>query len=1066
MRTCPNCGERHPDRARFCMMCATPLATGAIAEETRKVVTVLFADVKGSTAIGERLDPEAVRRVLTRFYASARETLERNGGTVEKFIGDAVMAVFGVPRVREDDAPRGVRAAWELLDVMRAMNADLSERYGAELQLRIGVNTGEVVAGDPGTGSSFVAGDAVNVAARLEQTAPPGEVYLGADTYALARDGIDAEPVEPLTLKGKSERVPAFHLLGLRAEPGIATESPFVGRDEELRGLVERLDEVASSGVAGHVLLTGPAGIGKTRLMDELLRGAVGRARGIRARCTPAGDRDRLAPIHDLVRSALGVGVDAPDEDVREVVASVLGASERAPVLADALLRTLGHEDGAASEESAWAVAEILRAVAPRDPAVVVVDDTHWADAGLRALLDGLAERTDGAPLLWIEAYRDDVGDEATSPPPADAERTALRPLEPEAADRLLELSTSIPLEAALRQRILEAAGGNPLFLVEMARLAADGGSVVVPPNVHALLAARVDTLPDDERRALEVAAVLGRTVELDALDDLLGTEGRPPVDRLQRQGFLEQAGPGSLAFPHGSMREVAYGGATKQRRAELHETVADRCERIEAPAEVLGHHLERSVELLAELGAPDEHDRALAGRGALALAAAGIDALGAGDRAAGSAYLVRARSLALVTRTDEPRIAAGRLAVRLGSWDEAIELLTPAAGDPATWNPLGVALTKRRLDGDLDRGRELLERAAAAGDVDAAAALAGTWKGADDRRALDLYRTALELDPSDPYALGNVLGYEIEQAGDLSPFDERRPALVAATERRRAQAVAGADRPWSWYDLGTFELLLGRAEMSLTAYAAAVHSSGAAFMPQTTLNSLERMGTAIRDSDAFRWARTLLRLALASVFRGSEEPEVAGEGGLAEPVWILAGGSGTEIARRIATYRVALLQALEGSQGTLISGGTAQGVSALAGDLAEAVPGIRTIGYLPRTVPAGVALDPRYAETRRTDGATFTILEALRYWCDVVASDIDPARVRLLGIGGGEISSLEYRLALALGATVGIVAESGAAATDLLRDATWAVSDRLVEVAPTREGLRGFLMGRQASHS
>ena len=224
-------------------------------------------------------------------------------------------------------------------------------------------------------------------------------------------------------------------------------------------------------------------------------------------------------------------------------------------------------------------------------------------------------------------------------------------------------------------------------------------------------------------------------------------------------------------------------------------------------------------------------------------------------------------------------------------------------------------------------------------------------------------------------------------------------------------------------------------------------------------------MEPAVGESDAFRWARTLLRLALASVFREGKEPRAvaAGSGGLDEPVWILAGGSGTEIARRITTYRGSLLRALESSEGTLISGGTTQGVSSLAGDLAGAVPGIRTVGYLPRTIPTGVTLDPRYAETRRTDGADFSILEALRYWCDVVASDIDPTGVRLLGIGGGEISSLEYRLALALGATVGIVAESGAAASDLLRDPTWAISDRLVELPPTSEALRGFFTDPRA---
>src|SRR5262245_48772663 len=284
------------------MMCAAPLRTVQVGE-TRKVVTILFADVKGSTAIGERLDPEAVRRVLSTFYVSAREALERHGGTVEKFIGDAVMAVFGVPRVHEDDAARGVRAAWALLDVMTTMNIELSERYGAELQLRIGVNTGEVVAGDPGTGSSFVAGDAVNVAARLEQTAEPGTVYLGAETYELARHVAEAEPVEPLTLKGKSEPVPAFRLTGLRTgEEPVGPDVPFVGREAELARL-DGMIEAVVAGASGSVAILGPAGIGKTALVEAFVKRILGRARVVRCRCAPEGERGALEPARDLLAS-------------------------------------------------------------------------------------------------------------------------------------------------------------------------------------------------------------------------------------------------------------------------------------------------------------------------------------------------------------------------------------------------------------------------------------------------------------------------------------------------------------------------------------------------------------------------------------------------------------------------------------------------------------------------------------------------------------------------------------------------------------------------------------------
>src|SRR3990172_2440546 len=311
MVVCSRCGERNPDRARFCMMCATPLrASAAAVGETRKVITILFADVKGSTAIGERLDPEAVRRVLATFYASAREALEHHGGTVEKFIGDAVMAVFGVPRVHEDDAARGVRAAWALLDVMATMNAELSERYGAELQLRIGVNTGEVVAGGPSTGPPLVARGAADVAGRARRAAEPGTVSLGAETYELARQVAEVEPVEPLSLKGKSEPVPAFRLLGLRTgdEAAAPRAVSFVGREAELAELDRALEEVGA-GAPRSVAVLGPAGIGKTRLLEELVRRSVGRARAIRCRCTPEGERAALGPLRDLLTSALRAGL-------------------------------------------------------------------------------------------------------------------------------------------------------------------------------------------------------------------------------------------------------------------------------------------------------------------------------------------------------------------------------------------------------------------------------------------------------------------------------------------------------------------------------------------------------------------------------------------------------------------------------------------------------------------------------------------------------------------------------------------------------------------------------------
>ena len=1028
------------------MMCATPLRTVQVGE-TRKVVTILFADVKGSTAIGERLDPEAVRRVLSTFYTSARETLERHGGTVEKFIGDAVMAVFGVPRAHEDDAARGVHAAWALLDVMAAMNAELSERYGAELQLRIGVNTGEVVAGDPGTGSSFVAGDAVNVAARLEQTAEPGTIFIGVETYELARHIAEVEPVEALTLKGKSEPVPAFRLTGLRAsDEAVVSDVPFVGREAELAKLDGMIEAIAAGG-SGSMALLGPAGIGKTALIDEVVRRSVGRTRVIRCRCAPEGESAALEPVRDLLASALGLGRDAAPGELIDQARAILGGGDRSE-LVEATLRRLVDESDTA--DAAWLLAEVLRGLGERNPIFVAVDDAHHAPPAIADLLADVKRRVRDIPVLWLEAYRTDEED-ARTPAPADATAEIVHPLEPTEA-RILLQAAAPDLPRGVVTEILEAAEGNPLFLLETARLVTQHGDaqVRIPSGIRALLAARFDSLSDTERRVLEVAATFGRTASRDRLDEMLGEEA-VRLDELAAKGFLSTT-VDLVGFMHGAFREVAYASATKQRRAELHEAIADLCERDGEPVEVVAYHLDLSAALRSELGAPDEHDRELSGRAAVALAASGRMALGRGDRVTALATLPSAATRALVAAEQHrARTAVGRLAFELGAWDEVTDILEPVEDDPSAWNPLGVALVKRRRDGDLDRGRTLLAKATAAGDIDAAAALAGSWKTIDDERAYELYLAALDLDPTDPYALGNVLEVEIHRTGDLAPVADRRPALASALLRRRAQALAGEDRPWSFFDLGKFELFLGEDEEAVASFAAAVANSSAAYMLETSAQSLGGVRDACRMMHGYTWSLDLLELGIRARF---------GEGvGADERVWILVGGSSAEGGGRIAAYREALLGALEGAEGLLVSGGTAQGVSALAADASAVHQAVRAIGYLPSTLPDDVDADNRYDDLRRTAGDRFSPLEPLTYWRDVLDMGVPAADVGVLAIGGGRLSVLEMQFALALGARVATVAGSGGAAAAIMRDRTWGTSPGLSEVEPTASALRAFLL-------
>ena len=1032
------------------MMCATPLGAMASFGETRKVVTILFADVKGSTAIGERLDAEAVRRVLSTFYASARESLERHGGTVEKFIGDAVMAVFGVPRVHEDDAIRGVRAAWELLDVMARMNSELSGRYGAELQLRIGVNTGEVVAGDPATGSSFVAGDAVNVAARLEQAAVPGTVYLGTETYDLARGIAEVEPAEPLELKGKTESVPAYRLVGIRAtdQSAASSDAAFVGRDDELESLDRALDRAARTRAARAVAILGPAGIGKTRLIQELVRRSLGRARSISCWCSREGERAVIAPVQDLIASALGLGTDASTDELEREARGLVGAGERADLVVSSLRRLV---DGSDTAEAAWVLGEILGAVGRRDPVIVAIDDVHLAAPVVRNVLANARRRLADVPVLWLEVYRTEA--EEPHAAPSGAEASQLGPL-PEDDARALLVSASTDLGRDVVAKILEAAEGNPLFLLETARLVAErpGSAVGLPSGVRALLAARFDALADAERRALEVAGTIGRSASVGWLEELLEPAEAAALDDLAVKGLVSRA-VDEVSFSHGSLRDVAYASSTKQRRAELHERIAGLAEADRSPVEILGFHLERAVTLRAELGAPDDHDRRLSGRAATALARAGLKALANGDRASAVTILPRASALVAATE-DEDRASqavVGDLAFRLGAWDEAVTMLEPVEASPDKWNTLGVALVKRARDGDLERGRDLLERAAKGGDVDAAAALAGTWKGIDEERAYELYRSALEIDPTDPYALGNVLEYEIQRTDDLSPVADRQPALAGALLRRRGQALAGEDRPWSFFDLGKFELFLGEDEECVASFAAAVETSSAAYMLETTSRSFERVRTACGPMSGYRWALELLELGRQARFL---EPGPTTDA----RAWVLVGGSSAEGEGRIAVYREALIDAFGGADGILISGGTAQGVSALAADVSAAVEGIRAVGYVPSRLPENVTEDDRYDELVRTGGERFSPREPLAYWRGLLEDGILPSDVGVIAIDGGRLSALEIRIALALGARVGVVAGSGGVGSALLGDPTWGTSGRLVEVEPTAAALKEFL--------
>ena len=310
MATCPTCGEEAPGGFRFCGVCGAELAAvPGSAREVRKTITVLFCDVAGSTALGEQLDPESLRRVMARYFEMARSCLERHGGTVEKFIGDAVMGVFGVPVVHEDDALRALRAATELRDSISSLNEELERDYAVSLQVRVGVNTGEVVTG---TEERLATGDAVNVAARLEQAAAPGEILIGEETLALARDAVEVEPVKALVAKGKSEPVHAFRLVTVREDaPAFERrlDSAMVGRVRELALLRQAFERAVSESGCHLFTMLGPGGVGKSRLVAELVAGLGGEAYVLSGRCLSYGEGITYWPLVEVFRQA-----DAEDE--------------------------------------------------------------------------------------------------------------------------------------------------------------------------------------------------------------------------------------------------------------------------------------------------------------------------------------------------------------------------------------------------------------------------------------------------------------------------------------------------------------------------------------------------------------------------------------------------------------------------------------------------------------------------------------------------------------------------------------------------------------------------------
>ena len=658
----------------------------------RKTVTVLFADVTGSTALGEQLDPESFRRVMARYFEAARTCLERHGGTVEKFIGDAVMAVFGVPTVHEDDALRALRAAAELREALGSLNEELERDYGVSLLLRTGVNSGEVVTG---TEERLATGDAVNVAARLEQAAPPGEILIGEQTLALARGAIEVEPVEPLPLKGKTDEVPAFRLLRVvEGAPAFdrRLDSPLVGRRGELDRMRSAFDAAVSERRCRLVTVLGPPGIGKSRSARELEAALSGEAVVLTGSCLPYGDGITYWPLVEIFR-------DARAEDELEAALAAGGP-----------------------EEIFLSVRRSFEQRARERPLALVIEDIHWAEPTLLDLLDHLVDWTRDAPLLLLCLARPELLDER----PAwggqeQAENIRLEPLSQAESDELIDELVDDPgLREEIRARIRDTAEGNPLFVEQLlAAVSERGETEELPPTIHALLAARLDGLPVEERDVLERASVVGQEFEWEALAILSADGSRPPgalLSTLVRKELIvpHEAIGDDFRFRHVLIRDAAYERIPKERRSELHERFAGWLEpRGPEFEEIVGYHLEQAYRSVEALGPVGEGGRTLAERAAEHLAASGLRADGRGDTDAAANLLERAAAL---LPSDDPRrlpllIPLGRALRESGQMEradtvlaEAVEL-DAATGKRAVAAGAAVALSELRFHRPTETG-------------------------------------------------------------------------------------------------------------------------------------------------------------------------------------------------------------------------------------------------------------------------------------------------------------------------------------------------------------------------
>jgi class 3 adenylate cyclase len=624
--TCRACGATSPLHFKFCGSCGAELHAGGEERpsgEERRVVTVLFADLVGFTSRAERLDPEDVRAILRPYYASLREHIESFGGTVEKFIGDAVMGVFGAPVAHGDDPERAVRAALRIRDAVSEMN---SQDPRLDLQVRIAVNTGEaIVALDARTaeGEGMVAGDVVNTASRLQTQAPTDSILVGEETYRCTRSMIDFEPVEPIVAKGKQLPVAAWRVVGAPRPPGErgAPRVPMVGREHELAMLTGVWERVVADRQPHLVTIFGLPGVGKSRMASEFIAEVRGTgARVVIGRSLPYGESGAYGAFAQQIKQVAGVFDGDPaelaEEKLRRTLDELVGESAAEITAHIAVMLGFRPAGSAAEDEVAdrhvlfFSARRVVEALGDAQPTVLVFQDLHWADPSLLDLVEVLAARVEKTPVLLLTLARPEL--HANRPAWGSGVQASIAlPLEPLDEERSRELASRLLASASAENagqspdEIGAAGEGNPLFIEELVASVAERSSPAsreLPTSIRGIIAARLDSIPALERSVLLDASVVGRIFWNGALERVGSHEDRLPElldslegrDLIRREPVSRYQGQQQFRFKHSLIRDVAYATLPRAKRRDAHAAVAAFLEEVHAERDspaALGHH-------------------------------------------------------------------------------------------------------------------------------------------------------------------------------------------------------------------------------------------------------------------------------------------------------------------------------------------------------------------------------------------------------------------------------------------------------------------------------------------